>query len=161
MLRHPSVLIGASDAGAHVRGFSTYGDTAVVLADFVRDGALLGLEQAVKRLTHDLAVAWNLADRGLLRPGYAADVAVFDPGDHRARTRARRCRHADRLPALSPGSVGVDATIVNGTVAWTNEGGYTPACTAPSPRHAEHPQSAGGLDDIGQLAVLGCWRTRI
>ena len=39
MLQHPSVLIGASDAGAHVRGFSTYGDTAVVFADFVRDGS--------------------------------------------------------------------------------------------------------------------------
>ena len=126
MIQHPSVLIGASDAGAHVRGFSTYGDTAVVFDDFVRNGHVLSVEQAVKRLTSDLAVAWNLPNRGLLRPGYAADLAIFDP--------ATIARGPERDVADMPtgcaryvrGSVGVDATVVNGAVAWTRGDGYVP-----------------------------------
>jgi N-acyl-D-aspartate/D-glutamate deacylase len=125
MLQHPSVLIGASDAGAHVRGFSTYGDTAVVLADFVRRDHVFSLEQAVKRLTSDLAVAWNLPNRGLLRTGYAADLAVFDP--------TTIARGPERDVADMPtgcarylrGSVGVDATVINGNVAWTKADGYS------------------------------------
>ena len=126
MIQHPSVLIGASDAGAHVRGFSTYGDTAVVFDDFVRSGHVFSVEQAVKRLTSDLAVAWNLPNRGLLRPGYAADLAIFDP--------ATIARGPERDVADMPtgcarylrGSVGVDTTIINGTVAWTRDDGYSP-----------------------------------
>jgi N-acyl-D-aspartate/D-glutamate deacylase len=125
MLRHPSVLIGASDAGAHVRGFSTYGDTAVVFADFVRDDHVFTVEQAVKRLTSDLAVAWNLPNRGLVRPGYAADLTVFDP--------ATIARGPERDVADMPtgcarylrGSVGVDAPVINGNVAWTKADGYS------------------------------------
>jgi N-acyl-D-aspartate/D-glutamate deacylase len=127
MLQHPSVLVGASDAGAHVRGFSTYGDTAVVFADFVRDGGPFRVEDAVKRLTSDLAVAWNLPDRGLLRPGGAADLVVFDP--------ATIARGAERDVADMPtgcaryvrGSQGVDATVINGVVAWTSTAGYEPS----------------------------------
>ena len=79
MLRHPDVLIGASDGGAHVRGFSTSGDTSLVLGDLVRERHVLGLEEAVKRLTDDLARSWNLPGRGRLAVGAAADVVVFDP----------------------------------------------------------------------------------
>jgi N-acyl-D-aspartate/D-glutamate deacylase len=124
MLQHPSVLIGASDAGAHVRGFSTYGDTAVVFADFVRNGGPFRVEDAVKRLTSDLATAWNLPGRGLIRQGFAADLVVFDP--------STIARDVERDVADMPtgcaryirGSVGVDATVVNGSVAWTRARGY-------------------------------------
>jgi N-acyl-D-aspartate/D-glutamate deacylase len=126
MLGHPDVLVGASDGGAHVRGFSTYGDTAVVLGELVRRRHAFTLEHAVRRMTSDLAHAWNLPGRGVLRPGHAADVVVFDPAT------------IDRGPELDVtdlpsgcgrylrGSVGVDATIVNGRVAWTRRGGYRP-----------------------------------
>ena len=126
MIQHPSVLIGASDAGAHVRGFSTYGDTAVVFDDFVRKGGVLTLENAVKRLTSDLATAWNLPDRGLLRSGHAADIAVFDPATI---ARGPELDVADMPTGCARyfrGSVGVDATVINGSVAWTNTGGYAP-----------------------------------
>jgi len=126
MIQHPSVLIGASDAGAHVRGFSTYGDTAVVFDDFVRRDGVLTLEHAVKRLTSDLATAWNLPNRGLLRPGYAADIAVFDPATI---ARGPELDVADMPTGCARyfrGSVGVDATVINGNVAWTNTGGYAP-----------------------------------
>jgi N-acyl-D-aspartate/D-glutamate deacylase len=124
MLLHPSVLIGASDAGAHVRGFSTYGDTAVIFADFVRKDRVFSLEHAVKRLTSDLATAWNLPDRGLLRSGYAADVVVFDPATI---ARGPELDVADMPTGCGRyfrGSVGVDATVINGNVAWTKADGY-------------------------------------
>ena len=124
MLQHPSVLVGASDAGAHVRGFSTYGDTAVVFADFVRDGGPFRVEDAVKRLTSDLAVAWNLPDRGLLRAGAAADLVVFDPATIGRDTERDVADLPTGCARYVRGSVGVDATVVNGTVAWTRQGGY-------------------------------------
>ena len=124
MLQHPSVLIGASDAGAHVRGFSTYGDTAVIFDDFVRTDGVFTIEQAVKRLTHGLATAWNLPDRGLLRPGYAADVVVFDPATI---ARGPELDVGDMPTGCARyfrGSVGIDATVINGRVAWTKADGY-------------------------------------
>ncbi len=127
MLRHPDVLVGASDAGAHVRGFSTYGDTSLVLAELVRRRRLLGLEEAVRRITSDLARSWNLPDRGRLLVGAAADLVVFDPATI---DRGPELDLAD-LPSggrrYLRGSVGVDATIVNGVVAWTGADGYTGA----------------------------------
>jgi N-acyl-D-aspartate/D-glutamate deacylase len=126
LIRHPAVLIGASDAGAHVRSFSTYGDTGQLFRDFVRSGDGMPVEQAVKCLTANQARAWGLRDRGQLLPGAPADIVVFDPeaigvgpdvdvADLPAGHR-RYLRH----------SVGVSATIVNGALAWSAEEGYVP-----------------------------------
>jgi N-acyl-D-aspartate/D-glutamate deacylase len=110
-----------------VRGFSTYGDTSLVLGELVRQRHVLGLEEAVKRLTDDLARSWNLPGRGRLAVGAAADLVVFDP-----ETIGRGPElDLDDLPDGSRrylrGSVGVDATVVNGAVAWTRADGYTGA----------------------------------
>jgi N-acyl-D-aspartate/D-glutamate deacylase len=124
---HPSVLVGASDAGAHVRGFSTYGDTAVMLSEFVRNDRTLSLERAVEQITSVLAAAWNLPGRGLVRPGYGADLTIFDPDTI---DRGPELDVADMPSGCARylrGSVGVDATVVNGHVAWTRRGGYSPA----------------------------------
>jgi N-acyl-D-amino-acid deacylase len=126
LIRHPAVLIGASDAGAHVRSFSTYGDTGHLFRDFVRSGQAMPVEQAVKCLTANQARAWGLHDRGQLLPGAPADIVVFDPdtidvgpdldvADLPAGHR-RYLRH----------SVGVEATVVNGSLAWSAEEGYIP-----------------------------------
>lgn len=124
LLAHPNVHIGASDVGAHVGSFSTYGDIGFLMSKFVRETGALRLEEAVKKVTSDPCTIWGLADRGVLREGYAADVVVFDPDT------------IDRGPEVAsddfPGggtrwirrSVGIDAVIVNGTVTWTNDGGY-------------------------------------
>ena len=109
-LRSPSAFLG-SDAGAHIQSFATYGDTGYLFSEFVRRGGHLTLEQAVKKITGDTAQIWNLPNRGLLRPGQAADVCVFDPD-----TIAR----GDEVPAHDmPGggmryvrdARGIDATI--------------------------------------------------
>ena len=99
-------------------------DTAVIFDDFVRTDGVFTIEQAVKRLTHDLATAWNLPDRGLLRPGYAADVVVFDPATI---ARGPELDVADMPTGCARyfrGSVGIDATVINGGVAWTKSDGY-------------------------------------
>lgn len=124
LLAHPNVHIGASDAGAHVGSFSTYGDTGHLFSQFVRGSHALGLEAAVKKITSDTCAIWGLRDRGELRDGLAADVVVFDPAT------------IDRGPEIAsddfPGdgsrwirrSVGVERVIVNGVDTWNAQDGY-------------------------------------
>jgi N-acyl-D-aspartate/D-glutamate deacylase len=127
MLAHPYVHVGAGDGGAHVASFATYGDTGYLLSRFVRGTKALRLEDAVKKITFDPCSIWGLAGRGLLRPGYAADVVVFDPAtiDRGPEIEARDLpgdgirwvRHAQ----------GVRAVLVNGAVAWSADAGYSDA----------------------------------
>jgi N-acyl-D-amino-acid deacylase len=63
-------------SGAHPR---TYGNFARLLGRYVRDEKLIPLEQAVYRLTTLPATNLGIKDRGALKPGYYADVVVFDP----------------------------------------------------------------------------------
>jgi N-acyl-D-aspartate/D-glutamate deacylase len=121
------VHVGASDGGAHIQSFATYGDTGYLFSEFVRKGRHLSLEHAVRKITGDTAQIWGIPDRGLLRPGLAADVVLFDP-DAIAR--------GDELPARDMpeggmryvrGGRGVEAVIVNGEITWTARGGYTDA----------------------------------
>lgn len=63
-------------SGAHPRA---YGNFARLLGRYVRDEKLIPLEQAVYRLTTLPATNLGIKERGALRPGYYADVVVFDP----------------------------------------------------------------------------------
>jgi N-acyl-D-aspartate/D-glutamate deacylase len=110
-----------------VASFATYGDTGYLFSRFVRETKALRLEDAVKKVTFDPCSIWGLSGRGLLRPGQAADVVVFDPAA------------IDRGPELEardlPGAgirwvrhaVGVEHVVVNGAVAYDAAGGYTDA----------------------------------
>jgi len=71
-------IISASDAGAHIGMFDGAGDTTLVLTRHVRDRHDLSLETAVKRMTLEQAELLGLADRGVLKVGAHADIAVFD-----------------------------------------------------------------------------------
>jgi N-acyl-D-aspartate/D-glutamate deacylase len=79
ILRSPYVLVGSSDAGAHVQYGAQFGYGTTLLGLWVRERGVLSLEQAVSKLTFEVASLYGLNGRGLLRPGYAADLAVFDP----------------------------------------------------------------------------------
>ena len=127
VLANDLVHVGASDGGAHIQSFATYGDTGYLFSEFVRKGHYLRLEDAVRKITRDTAQIWGIPDRGELRLGLAADVVIFDP-----ETIAR----GDEVPALDMpgdgmryvrGAQGVDTVIVNGEIAWSAEGGYTEA----------------------------------
>jgi len=86
-LRDPLVSID-TDSGAraedgplaasksHPRGWGTF---ARILGHYVREEKLLTLEEAVRKMTSQPAARVGLLDRGILRPGMAADVTVFDP----------------------------------------------------------------------------------
>ena len=57
----------------------TYGNFARLLGRFVRDERLITLQEAVRRLTSQPAGNLGIRDRGALRPGFYADLAIFDP----------------------------------------------------------------------------------
>jgi len=126
LLARPDVHIGAGDGGAHLASFATYGDTGYLFSEFVRRTGALTLEQAVAKITGETAAIWGLKDRGLLKPGQAADIVMFDPD---------RIGRGEERPIFDmPGdgmrytrdSVGVEAVLVNGELAWT-PAGYTDA----------------------------------
>ena len=65
-----------SKSKAHPRAFGTF---PRILGGYVREQHLMGLEEAVRRMTSLAASRVGLLDRGILRPGMIADVTVFDP----------------------------------------------------------------------------------
>jgi N-acyl-D-amino-acid deacylase len=82
IIAQPWAMI-ASDSGVqqmgrgvpHPRG---YGNNARALAVYVREKKLIGLEDAIRKMTSLPAATFNLWDRGLIRPGMAADLVVLD-----------------------------------------------------------------------------------
>ena len=128
MLAHPLVHIGASDGGAHLASFATYGDTGYLFSEFVRASGSMGLEAAVRKITSDTAEIWNLKERGRLQTGWAADVVVFDPETiGRGEERPVFDMPGDGMRYVRD-AVGIDTVIVNGEIAWT-DGAYTDAMT--------------------------------
>jgi N-acyl-D-aspartate/D-glutamate deacylase len=77
--RDPRVLVGGSDAGAHLDALSTFAFYTDFVGPTVRERGLLTLEDAVQKVTDAPAHLYGLVDRGRLAPGYLADVVVFDP----------------------------------------------------------------------------------
>ncbi|HET6504521.1 MAG TPA: D-aminoacylase [Amycolatopsis sp.] len=84
IMRHPLTAIASDgwtlspEAGGrpHPRSYGTY---ARVLGRYVREEGVLGLEEAVRKMTSLPARRLGLTDRGVLRPGAAADLVLFDP----------------------------------------------------------------------------------
>ena len=116
ILNHPNAIIGLSDGGAHVQFHGGYGYCTRLLAEWVREKQIMTLEHAVRRLTFDSASALGLYDRGLLRPGLAGDIVIFDP--ETVRPLPESIVHD--FPAggwrVKEPAAGVYATIVNGQV---------------------------------------------
>jgi N-acyl-D-amino-acid deacylase len=87
---------------AHPRLYGTY---PRVLGTYVRQKGLFSLERAVAKMTCLPANRLGLLDRGLLRPGLAADITIFDPSTVEDRSTYQE-------PATHP--EGIAAVIVNG-----------------------------------------------
>jgi N-acyl-D-amino-acid deacylase len=86
-LKHPLVGVGTdsgakaidgklSESKSHPRAWGSF---PRILGHYVRDEHLLSLEEAVRKMTSKAAARVHLSDRGVLRPGLAADITVFDP----------------------------------------------------------------------------------
>ena len=116
LLADPGCTLGLSDAGAHVGQLCDAPMPTDLLGNWVREREALSLEAAVHKLTGVPAGLFGFADRGFLRPGYAADVTVFDPATV-APGPVRRVRdfpaNTERLTADAP--VGMRHVLVNGT----------------------------------------------
>lgn len=120
MMRHPRSVVTFSDSGAHVSQIMDSSLQTHVFSHWVREKEALTMEEAVAMVTSETAQRWGLRDRGLLRPGYAADIAIFDPDTigpdmptvvHDLPSGAKRLKQTAH---------GIKATVVNGDVFLEN-----------------------------------------
>jgi N-acyl-D-amino-acid deacylase len=120
LMRHPSTVIAVSDSGAHVSQIIDASIPTHLLAYWTRQQGAFTWEQAVRMLTFDPARLWGFSDRGLLREGFRADLAVFDP----QRISPGLPTSAVDLPGgakrLKQKATGMLALVVNGTVLMRN-----------------------------------------
>jgi N-acyl-D-aspartate/D-glutamate deacylase len=118
MMAHPNTLIGLGDGGAHVSILCDASAMTYGLTHWTRDRASgrFPVEWMVRRLTRDNAVALGLRDRGVIAPGFKADMNVIDHG----RLSLRAPNVVYDLPAggrrLMQRADGYVATIVSGEV---------------------------------------------
>ena len=116
MIDHPHTIVAISDSGAHVSQIMDASVPTFLLAHWVRNKQAYTWEQGVRMLTFDPALLWGFSDRGLVREGMKADLAVFDP----ATLDPGLPTAATDLPAgakrLIQKADGIRATVVNGAV---------------------------------------------
>jgi len=121
MLKSEGTIFGLGDGGAHYGLICDASVPTFMLTYWTRDrtrGHKLHLAEVVKRLTADTASAVGLNDRGIVAPGYRADINVIDYG--------RLALHAPRMTADLPGggrrlsqlATGYVATLVNGQITY-------------------------------------------
>jgi N-acyl-D-aspartate/D-glutamate deacylase len=112
---HPLVMIGGSDAGAHLDRMCGAPYPTKFLGDCLRGRKLVPLERCVQLMTQVPAELFGLRDRGVVREGAFADLFVFDPET----VDTGEVRLVDDLPGgtsrLFADSKGVHRVIVNGT----------------------------------------------
>ncbi|GGP36543.1 N-acyl-D-amino-acid deacylase family protein [Streptomyces melanogenes] len=112
--QHEDVLLGGSDAGAHLDRMCGAPYTTRFLGDCLRGRKLVSLEQAVKMLSDDPARLFGLRERGRIEEGYHADLVLFDP----ERIEAGPATLVHDLPGDSPRldskAIGVVSVRVNG-----------------------------------------------
>lgn len=79
LLCHPDSLISLSDAGAHLSFLDESGFGLYLLGYWCRDKKIMSMAEAVHRLTQAQAEFFGIRERGLLKPGFHADLLLFDP----------------------------------------------------------------------------------
>ncbi len=116
-MRRPWMKFGSDAGGPNPRAASglvhprSYGTFTRVLGPYVRDQQVISLEDAIRKMTYANARRLGIQERGLLAPGFFADVVVFDPNTVGDRSTFERPHQV---------SVGVLRTYVNGTLVWRN-----------------------------------------
>ncbi len=105
-LRHPIGMVGTDSTFVGAKPSPrTYGSFPRILGQFVRDEALLSLEEAIRRMTSAAATRLRLRERGVIRDGAIADLVVFDPATVRSNATYDE-------PRQYPD--GIETVIVNG-----------------------------------------------
>jgi N-acyl-D-aspartate/D-glutamate deacylase len=126
LLRNPNIAMTFSDAGAHVSQICDASIQTHLLAYWVRERQAIPLHDAICMMTSRPAAIWRLRDRGMLKPGFAADVTVFDPDTVAPLMPRVVADLPDGSPRLEQRAQGYVATIVNGEVL-TRDGQPTEA----------------------------------
>jgi N-acyl-D-aspartate/D-glutamate deacylase len=120
MMRHPRSAVTFSDSGAHVSQIMDSSLQTHMLAYWVRERQEFTLEQAVRKMTYDIAAFWGLSGRGLIREGNIADLVVFDAN----RVGAQVPTVENDLPGgarrLKQKADGILATVVAGQILLKN-----------------------------------------
>ncbi len=125
-LAHPVGMVGTDSTFTGDKPSPrTWGSFPRILGQFVRDEALLSLEEAIRKMTSAPAERLGLRDRGTIRDGAVADLVVFDPATVRSTATYDQ-------PRSDP--IGIDHVIVAGTAVVT-DGVHTRATPGRGLRH--------------------------
>jgi N-acyl-D-amino-acid deacylase len=117
-VKHPVGMVGTDSTFLGAKPSPrTYGSYPRILGQFVRDEALLSLEEAIRKMTGAAAKRLRLKHRGTIRDGNYADLVVFDPATVRSNATYDEPR---RFPT------GIDHVVVNGTLV-VRDGEHTGA----------------------------------
>ena len=116
IIQSPYVFIGQSDAGAHVAFSAGFGYSSLLLGDWVRDRKAMSLEAAGNNLTFKVSSLFGLGDRGLIWPGWAADLVLFDPENIGAMEPEEEADYPGGSKRMVQHARGVEYTVVNGEV---------------------------------------------
>jgi len=120
LISRPEVMIGLSDAGAHVSQHCEAGSPTYMLREWVYKNSVMSLETAVKRVTSEPADFLGLRNKGRIHPGMDADLVVFDP----ATVGTQPLEWVNDLPGGAPRlierSQGIIWSIIGGEVVFAN-----------------------------------------
>jgi N-acyl-D-amino-acid deacylase len=112
--RHPAMIIGVSDGGAHLDRDDGSDWSTAFLAFWVRDRKLWSLEEGIRQLTQVPASLLGFESRGMLLPGYFADAFIFDPDTIALESKKQVRDFPGGEARYSARPTGVHWTIVNG-----------------------------------------------
>lgn len=128
ILKHDRTLATFSDSGAHVAQEMGSSLQTHLLSYWVRKRRAFTLEEAVKKITRDNAVAWDMTDRGQVREGFRADLNLFEEDRIRPSLPTVERDLPGGARRLVQKAEGIKATLVNGAVAFESgeaTGSYT------------------------------------
>jgi N-acyl-D-aspartate/D-glutamate deacylase len=114
----PNVMIGLSDAGAHVDQLCNAGITTYLLHEWVNKRHVLTLERAVQRLTSEPAAFFGFSNKGRIATGFDADMVLFDPEAVRLCPQERTNDLPGGKVRIIERSEGFACTIVGGEVVF-------------------------------------------
>jgi len=120
MMQHPRSVITFSDSGAHVSQIMDSSLQTHLLSHWVREKEVMTLEDAVRQLSFVPASHWGLTGRGLLREGWNADVAIFNPDTVEPQVPELSYDLPSGARRLKQKANGFLATVVNGEVVLRN-----------------------------------------